>query len=78
MIHKPSRTFPVRLIDHVITHNMSQQTTITSTQPSELVEDEFAMGVVDEYDPFNPNDYDAIMKERNKRDDDRRDDGGRR
>lgn len=23
MIHKPSRTFPVRLIDHVITHNMS-------------------------------------------------------
>ena len=43
-----------------------------------MVEDEFAMGVVDEYDPFNPNDYDAIMKERNKRDDDRRDDGGRR
>ena len=36
------------------------------------------MGVVDEYDPFNPNDYDAIMKERNKHDDDRRDDGGRR
>ena len=59
---------------------MSQQTTVTNTQPSELVEDEFAMGVVDEYDPFNPNDYDAIMRERNKRDDDQRsrDDGGRR
>ncbi|XP_065901529.1 splicing factor 45-like [Dysidea avara] len=50
------------------------QTNITHSQPSELVEDEFAMGVVDEYDPFNPNDYDLIVKDRRKRDDDEGDD----
>ena len=33
------------------------------------------MGVVDEYDPFNPNDYDLIMKERRKKDEDDDDDG---
>ena len=32
------------------------------------------MGVVDEYDPFNPNDYDLIVKDRRKRDDDEGDD----
>jgi len=42
------------------------------------VEDEFAMGVVDEYDPFNPNDYDLIIKERRKKDDDDDDDFRRR
>jgi len=32
------------------------------------------MGVVDEYDPFNPNDYDLIIKERRKKEDDEDDD----